>query len=396
MGDTFYRKHAGRNARNESYCIDWLRYASAKLCPWIQRPFDAIWKLQLDIIFSWNKSSHTGLLHLCDPNHLNSFYWTLENKTLRFRWANCTFLDSFHRAIYRFCIHFPSSWIQLLDLSILYQEFAIIFLIFGLSYFVCSNKIIKHHLIGNLLLAFLVVLPIISSSKVFCRAVKDSFFDSLPSQYEHQQKLGQSKFSESLKRIEHDSNSSFDVCLFLCSGDQGDNILRTPKRTLSLHFAKGNLTHLPSFHSSRPLNVYCLVDPLLANDSFFVQSVLDKFPTTARKTQLDSSTWKVAFGEPWLITMNNLLSPEKPDLSVVIPCLNEEDTLGTCLSKLETIAKDENFSMEVIVADNGSQDKSVEIAAKFNARVVRVSRKGYGAALMGGIEAKKSRLFASE
>ena len=178
------------------------------------------------------------------------------------------------------------------------KEFAMIFLIFGLSYFVCSNKIIKHHLIGNLLLAFLVVMPIISSSKVFCRAVKDSFFDSLPSQYEHQQKLGQSKFSESLKRIEHDSNSSFDVCLFLCSGDQGDNILRTPKRTLSLHFAKGNLTHLPSFHSSRPLNVYCLVDPLLANDSFFVQSVLDKFPTTARKTQLDSSTWKVAFGEP--------------------------------------------------------------------------------------------------
>ena len=88
--------------------------------------------------------------------------------------------------------------------------------------------------------------------------------------------------------------------------------------------------------------------------------------------------------------MNNLLSPEKPDLSVVIPCLNEEDTLGTCLSKLETIAKDENFSMEVIVADNGSQDKSVEIAAKFNARVVRVSRKGYGAALMGGIEEAKA------
>ena len=88
--------------------------------------------------------------------------------------------------------------------------------------------------------------------------------------------------------------------------------------------------------------------------------------------------------------MNNLLSPENPDLSVVIPCLNEEDTLGTCLSKLETIAKDENFSMEVILADNGSQDKSVEIAGKFNARVVQVSRKGYGAALMGGIEEAKA------
>jgi hypothetical protein len=178
------------------------------------------------------------------------------------------------------------------------KEFAMIFLIFGLSYFACSNKIIKHQLIGNLLLAFLIALPIISSSKVFCRAVKNSFCHSLPSQYEHQQNLGKSKFSKSLKRIENDSNSSFDICLFLCSGDQGDSILRTPKRTLSLHFAKGKLTHLPSLHSSRPLNMYCLVDPLLANDTFFVQSVLDKFPTTALKTQLDSSTWKVAFGKP--------------------------------------------------------------------------------------------------
>ena len=178
------------------------------------------------------------------------------------------------------------------------QEFAIIFLIFGLSYFVCSNKIIKHQLIGNLLLAFLIALPIISSSKVFCRAVKDSFIHSLPSQYEHQQKLGQSKFSESLQRIEHDSNSSFDICFFLCSGDQGDHMLRTPMRSLSLHFAKGNLIHLSTFDSSRPLNVYCLLDPLLANDSSFVQAVLDKFPTTAVKTRLDSSTWKVAIGEP--------------------------------------------------------------------------------------------------
>jgi glycosyltransferase involved in cell wall biosynthesis len=88
--------------------------------------------------------------------------------------------------------------------------------------------------------------------------------------------------------------------------------------------------------------------------------------------------------------MNNLLSPENPDLSVVIPCLNEEDTLGTCLSKLETIAKTENFTLEVIVADNGSIDKSIEIALKFNTRVVQVSRKGYGAALIGGIEEAKA------
>ena len=88
--------------------------------------------------------------------------------------------------------------------------------------------------------------------------------------------------------------------------------------------------------------------------------------------------------------MNKLLCPENPDISVVIPCLNEEDTLGACLSKLETVANDENFSIEVIVADNGSKDTSIEIAAKFNTRVVQVSRKGYGAALMGGIEEAKA------
>jgi len=84
--------------------------------------------------------------------------------------------------------------------------------------------------------------------------------------------------------------------------------------------------------------------------------------------------------------MNKLFSSKKPDITVVIPCLNEEDTLGSCLSKLETVAKHERFTLEVIVADNGSQDKSIVIASKFNAKVAHVSRKGYGAALMGGIE----------
>ena len=90
------------------------------------------------------------------------------------------------------------------------------------------------------------------------------------------------------------------------------------------------------------------------------------------------------------MTTDSLLSSENPDISVVIPCLNEEDTLGTCLSKLETVAKNENFTLEVIVADNGSQDKSIGIASQFKARVIHVSRKGYGAALMGGIEQAKA------
>ena len=58
----------------------------------------------------------------------------------------------------------------------------------------------------------------------------------------------------------------------------------------------------------------------------------------------------------------DLLKAQKPDLSVVIPCLNEEDTLQICLDKLATVAKNEDFYMEVIVADNGSKDSSVQIA----------------------------------
>lgn len=86
------------------------------------------------------------------------------------------------------------------------------------------------------------------------------------------------------------------------------------------------------------------------------------------------------------MTSNNLLYSENPELTVVIPCLNEEDTLGLCLSKLDRVAKNENFKLEVIVADNGSKDDSIDIASKFGARIIHVSRRGYGAALMGGIQ----------
>ena len=86
----------------------------------------------------------------------------------------------------------------------------------------------------------------------------------------------------------------------------------------------------------------------------------------------------------------DLLKSQKPDLSVVIPCLNEEDTLQICLDKLVTVAKNEDFYVEVIVADNGSKDSSVQIAKSAGARVVNVATKGYGAALIGGISEAKA------
>ena len=74
-----------------------------------------------------------------------------------------------------------------------------------------------------------------------------------------------------------------------------------------------------------------------------------------------------------------------------MPCLNEARTLGACISKAQNFLKNNGVSGEVIVADNGSTDGSVEIAAELGARVVNVPVRGYGAALAAGIEAAKGK-----
>jgi glycosyltransferase involved in cell wall biosynthesis len=70
-----------------------------------------------------------------------------------------------------------------------------------------------------------------------------------------------------------------------------------------------------------------------------------------------------------------------------MPCLNEERTLGRCIEKALAAFRAMDLNGEVIVADNGSSDRSVEIATALGARVVHVDTKGYGAALTAGIEA---------
>jgi glycosyltransferase involved in cell wall biosynthesis len=78
---------------------------------------------------------------------------------------------------------------------------------------------------------------------------------------------------------------------------------------------------------------------------------------------------------------------EQVELSVVMPCLNEGETLEVCIRKAQQALNDAKISGEVIVADNGSTDGSVEIAKRLGARVVHVKAKGYGNALKGGIAA---------
>jgi len=77
------------------------------------------------------------------------------------------------------------------------------------------------------------------------------------------------------------------------------------------------------------------------------------------------------------------------ELSIVMPCLNEAQTLEACIVKARSAFAKNAIVGEIIVADNGSTDGSVEIATRLGARVVFVESKGYGSALMGGIEAAR-------
>jgi glycosyltransferase involved in cell wall biosynthesis len=79
------------------------------------------------------------------------------------------------------------------------------------------------------------------------------------------------------------------------------------------------------------------------------------------------------------------------ELSVVMPCLDEADTLEICITKAQRAMREHGVEGEVVVADNGSTDGSVEIAKRLGARVVFVEERGYGSALMGGIEAAHGR-----
>ncbi|MFH1484826.1 MAG: glycosyltransferase family 2 protein [Chloroflexota bacterium] len=80
---------------------------------------------------------------------------------------------------------------------------------------------------------------------------------------------------------------------------------------------------------------------------------------------------------------------EEFELSVVMPCLNEADTLACCIEKAQRAMREHGIRGEVVIADNGSTDGSQQIAEKLGARVVHVGEKGYGSALMGGIEAAR-------
>src|SRR6056300_1099461 len=76
----------------------------------------------------------------------------------------------------------------------------------------------------------------------------------------------------------------------------------------------------------------------------------------------------------------------KKELSVVIPCLNEEDTIEICIQKINKVFIEYKIEGEILVVDNGCTDSSIDICKKYNVRVIKENKKGYGAALKTGIK----------
>ena len=83
--------------------------------------------------------------------------------------------------------------------------------------------------------------------------------------------------------------------------------------------------------------------------------------------------------------------PGELELTILMPCLNEAETIAACVSRASGFLQQSDILGEVLIADNGSTDGSTAIAERGGARIIRVEERGYGAALMGGIMASRGR-----
>jgi glycosyltransferase involved in cell wall biosynthesis len=96
-----------------------------------------------------------------------------------------------------------------------------------------------------------------------------------------------------------------------------------------------------------------------------------------------------------MITDSDLTAPRTAsrslELTILMPCLDEAETIATCINKARGFLNRTGVDGEILVADNGSSDGSRELARKAGARVVQIAEKGYGNALIGGIAAARGR-----
>jgi len=96
-----------------------------------------------------------------------------------------------------------------------------------------------------------------------------------------------------------------------------------------------------------------------------------------------------------MLTRSDLPAPTSAgrsvELTILMPCLDEAATVATCIDKARGFLSRTGIEGEILVADNGSSDGSPDVARNAGARVVHIPRRGYGNALLGGIEAARGR-----
>ena len=84
---------------------------------------------------------------------------------------------------------------------------------------------------------------------------------------------------------------------------------------------------------------------------------------------------------------------EEPDVTVVLPCRNEEAAIGQCIQEIRAFLDGNYLRGEILVADNASEDRSAAIARSMGARVIRVDKPGYGRTLRAGISAARGNVI---
>src|SRR4051812_18012079 len=92
--------------------------------------------------------------------------------------------------------------------------------------------------------------------------------------------------------------------------------------------------------------------------------------------------------------MATLLTEDHPreiELSIIMPCLNEAETLETCIQKAQSYLDRSRVRGEIVIGDNGSTDGSQELAQRCGARVIAIPLRGYGAALYGAMQAARGK-----
>ena len=127
----------------------------------------------------------------------------------------------------------------------------------------------------------------------------------------------------------------------------------------------------------------------------FSNSYAAKYRDKPLKCSYPFKYWTTRLGLPqkgiyffkWsTLDSQEIFDADKKELSIIIPCLNEVETLGICIEKAKKFLKKKEISGEILVSDNGSIDGSIELCQKKKVRIVHVEKRGYGEALKKGIK----------